>query len=139
MLRLFDRRRLASSVHQMEGHGQSKVSVVSFSQQKPSLALSGGYDKFVSLWDLDQIGADQDPEDAEDGPPELLVRPLRVQGLGLTATDGEKGIATKKLKQMAKGRNGAVCFGWRCCSSRMEGTARTFTTPRGTAMRDSRR
>lgn len=72
MLRLFDRRRLASSVHQMEGHGQCKVSVVSFSQQKPCLALSGGYDKFVSLWDLDQIGADQDPEDAEDGPPELL-------------------------------------------------------------------
>ena len=26
----------------------------------------------MMIWDLAKIGADQDPEDAEDGPPELL-------------------------------------------------------------------
>ncbi|XP_026190814.1 histone-binding protein MSI1 [Cyclospora cayetanensis] len=72
VLRLYDRRRLESCAHEMEAHGGSKASVVSFSPYKPSLFLSGGYDKGVSLWDLEQIGADQDPEDAEDGPPELL-------------------------------------------------------------------
>lgn len=78
MLRLFDRRRLSAPVHETEAHGESKVSVVSFSSHKSSLALSGGYDKFLSIWDLEQIGAEQDAEDAEDGPPELLVREFRV-------------------------------------------------------------
>ncbi|KAL8453627.1 hypothetical protein Emed_000762 [Eimeria media] len=71
-LRLFDRRKLPSPVHEMHAHGESKVSVVGFSLHAASLLLSGGYDHFVSLWDLDKIGNEQDPEDAEDGPPELL-------------------------------------------------------------------
>ncbi|KAL8271102.1 hypothetical protein Esti_004956 [Eimeria stiedai] len=71
-LRLFDRRKLPSPVHEMHAHGESKVSVVGFSLHAASLLLSGGYDHFVSLWDLDKIGDEQDPEDAEDGPPELL-------------------------------------------------------------------
>lgn len=28
------------------------------------------------MWDLTRIGAEQRPEEAPDGPPELLVRPL---------------------------------------------------------------
>ncbi len=34
--------------------------------------MSGGDDRRVMVWDLNQIGMEQSAEDAEDGPPELL-------------------------------------------------------------------
>ncbi|KAL8434725.1 hypothetical protein ACSSS7_002970 [Eimeria intestinalis] len=83
-LHLFDRRKLPTPVHEMHAHGDSKVSVVGFSLHAASLLISGGYDHFVSLWDLEKIGDEQDPEDAEDGPPELLDS----SGEGLSLVEG---------------------------------------------------
>ncbi|CDJ64552.1 WD domain, G-beta repeat domain containing protein, putative [Eimeria necatrix] len=83
LLQLYDRRRLCGAVHTLEGpsaavhtlEGPSacKVSAVSFSLQKPSFLLSGDSNKYTFLWDLEKAGEEQDPEDAEDGPPELLL------------------------------------------------------------------
>ena len=35
---------------------------------------SSGTDRRLHIWDLNKIAEEQSPEDAEDGPPELLVR-----------------------------------------------------------------
>lgn len=37
-----------------------------------SILASCGADRRVHVWDLSKIGEEQSPEDAEDGPPELL-------------------------------------------------------------------
>ena len=37
-----------------------------------SILGSASADRRVGIWDLSRIGAEQSPEDAEDGPPELL-------------------------------------------------------------------
>ena len=37
-----------------------------------SILASCSADRRVGVWDLSRIGAEQSPEDAEDGPPELL-------------------------------------------------------------------
>ena len=39
-----------------------------------SVLASSGADRRVHVWDLSRIGEEQTQEDAEDGPPELLVR-----------------------------------------------------------------
>ncbi|CDJ44617.1 hypothetical protein ETH_00042510, partial [Eimeria tenella] len=82
LLQLYDRRRLCAAVHTLEGPSAAvhtlegptacKVSAVSFSLQKPSFLLSADSNKYTFLWDLEKAGEEQDPEDAEDGPPELL-------------------------------------------------------------------
>jgi len=38
------------------------------------ILASSGSDRRVNVWDTGRIGAEQSAEDAEDGPPELLVR-----------------------------------------------------------------
>ena len=37
------------------------------------ILASSGSDRRVNIWDTGRIGTEQSPEDAEDGPPELLV------------------------------------------------------------------
>jgi histone-binding protein RBBP4 len=37
-----------------------------------SVLASCGADRRVNVWDMSKIGEEQSPEDAEDGPPELL-------------------------------------------------------------------
>ena len=44
------------------------------------ILASSGSDRRVNIWDLGRIGAEQTPEDAEDGPPELLVSECCVLG-----------------------------------------------------------
>ena len=43
------------------------------------MLASSGNDRRVDVWDMSNIGAQQSAEDAEDGPPELLVRVLLSQ------------------------------------------------------------
>lgn len=43
-----------------------------FSEDKETILASSGTDRRLNVWDLNKIGEEQSPEDAEDGPPELL-------------------------------------------------------------------
>ncbi|CDJ45859.1 WD domain, G-beta repeat domain containing protein, putative [Eimeria brunetti] len=71
-LGVYDRRRLGPALHAVEGFAALGLSSISFSFFSPSLLLAASKDKYISLLDLEKAGQDQDPEDAEDGPPELL-------------------------------------------------------------------
>ncbi|CDJ36131.1 WD domain, G-beta repeat domain containing protein, putative [Eimeria mitis] len=73
MLRLYDWRKMNEALHVVEGCCEGLgVSVVCFSPFLSSFLLCGGSNKHISFFDLNKVGEDQDPEDAEDGPPELL-------------------------------------------------------------------
>lgn len=39
-----------------------------------TILASGAGDRRICVWDTSRIGLEQDAEEAEDGPPELLVR-----------------------------------------------------------------
>jgi histone-binding protein RBBP4 len=45
---------------------------VAWSPHSPVHFASAAADRRVHIWNLDQIGAEQTPDDAEDGPPELM-------------------------------------------------------------------
>ena len=53
------------------GHGD-QVFQVSWAPFNEAILASCGADRRVNVWDLSRIGDEQTPEDAEDGPPELL-------------------------------------------------------------------
>lgn len=55
----------------MEGH-TSQIYQVEWCPHSEVHLASCGADRRVMVWDLSQIGMEQAPEDAEDGPPELL-------------------------------------------------------------------
>lgn len=40
----------------------------------PSILASGGVDRRINYWDISQPGGEQTPEEAEDGPPELVFK-----------------------------------------------------------------
>jgi WD40 repeat protein len=46
--------------------------MVEWSPFNESILGSASADRRVGIWDLSRIGMEQSPEDAEDGPPELL-------------------------------------------------------------------
>ena len=47
---------------------------VQWSPHNETILASSGSDRRLHVWDLSKIGEEQSPEDAEDGPPELVVR-----------------------------------------------------------------
>ena len=49
-----------------------QVFQVSWSPKHEAVLASCGADRRLMVWDLSRIGGEQTPEDAEDGPPELL-------------------------------------------------------------------
>jgi WD40 repeat protein len=53
---------------------------LSWSPHHDAILGSASSDRRVNIWDLTKIGEEQTPEDAEDGPPELLVRPEMREG-----------------------------------------------------------
>jgi WD40 repeat protein len=53
------------------GH-KAGVYQLSWSPFEEAVLASSGEDRRVNIWDTRRIGQEQDPEDAEDGPPELL-------------------------------------------------------------------
>lgn len=68
---LWDTRNLSQPVHHLTGH-HGEILQVQWAPQLPGVLASAASDRRVHVWDLSRIGIEQDPEDAEDGPPELL-------------------------------------------------------------------
>lgn len=68
---LHDWRNLSQRLHVFESHSE-EVFQVGWSPKHETILSSCGADRRVMIWDLSRIGDEQTPEDAEDGPPELL-------------------------------------------------------------------
>ncbi len=68
---LFDLRNLGERLHTFESHTE-EVFALGWSPRHETVLASCGADRRLMVWDLARIGAEQSPEDAEDGPPELL-------------------------------------------------------------------
>ncbi|GIL46834.1 hypothetical protein Vafri_3710 [Volvox africanus] len=68
---LHDWRNLSQRLHVFEGHAD-EVFQIGWSPKNETILASCGADRRVMVWDLSRIGDEQTPEDAEDGPPELL-------------------------------------------------------------------
>jgi histone-binding protein RBBP4 len=68
---LHDIRNLGQRLHVFDGHTE-EVFQVSWSPKNETILSSCGADRRLNIWDLSRIGAEQDAEEAEDGPPELL-------------------------------------------------------------------
>ncbi|DBA97075.1 TPA: Chromatin assembly complex, subunit 3 [Trebouxia sp. C0004] len=68
---LHDLRNLRKELHQFEHHND-EVFQIGWSRENETVMASCGADRRVMVWDLSKIGDEQTPEDAEDGPPELL-------------------------------------------------------------------
>jgi len=69
---IWDLRNLSIKLHSCENH-RDVVSQVEWHPKKKAMLASSGYDRRVCFWDLNKCGAEQSPDDAEDGPPELYV------------------------------------------------------------------
>ncbi|KAI9884983.1 MAG: Histone acetyltransferase type B subunit 2 [Watsoniomyces obsoletus] len=67
---LWDLRNIKIKLHSLEGH-QDAVTSLSWNPHEESVLGSAGYDRRVVFWDLSQIGVEQQPDDIDDGPPEL--------------------------------------------------------------------
>lgn len=71
IVKLWDLRKLDKSIHDMPGH-KAGVYQLSWSPFDEYIIASSSEDRRVNVWDTSRIGEEQSPEDAEDGPPELL-------------------------------------------------------------------
>ena len=60
-----------SPLQTLRGH-TDQVYTIHWSPFDDSVLASCSADRRIALWDLSRIGMEQTPEDAEDGPPELL-------------------------------------------------------------------
>jgi len=68
---LFDLRNLKTKLHSFESHTEEVIQVT-WSSHVETVLASASADRRIMVWDLCRIGDEQTPEDAEDGPPELL-------------------------------------------------------------------
>ena len=68
---LWDRRNLKQKLHSFTGHTE-EVYQVQWSPHDETVLSSASTDRRMNVWDISKIGEEQSPEDAEDGPPELL-------------------------------------------------------------------
>ncbi|CAJ0585181.1 unnamed protein product, partial [Mesorhabditis spiculigera] len=68
---LWDLRNLKLKLHSFESH-RDEIFQVQWSPHNETILASSGTDRRLHVWDLSKIGEEQSPEDAEDGPPELL-------------------------------------------------------------------
>lgn len=68
---LWDLRNLKQMLHSFTGH-TDQVMNVRWSPHFETILASSGADSRVMMWDISRIGEQQSPQDAEDGPPELL-------------------------------------------------------------------
>ena len=68
---IWDLRNLKFKLHSLVGH-QDSVTSLDWHPQEESVLGSSSYDRRIIFWDLSKVGEEQTPEDAEDGPPEML-------------------------------------------------------------------
>jgi WD40 repeat protein len=68
---LWDSRNLKTPLHVLEGH-TGDILQIQWSPHNESILASASGDRRINIWDLSRIGMEQEPEEAEDGPPELL-------------------------------------------------------------------
>ena len=68
---LHDIRNLKTRLHSFVNHTE-EVFQIGWSPKNETILASCGADRRLMVWDLSRIGEEQTPEDAEDGPPELL-------------------------------------------------------------------
>ena len=68
---LWDLRNLKLKLHSFESH-KDEIFQVQWSPHNETILASSGTDRRLHVWDLSKIGEEQTPEDAEDGPAELL-------------------------------------------------------------------
>lgn len=71
IVKLWDLRNLSHSLHDLHGH-KAGVYQLNWSPFSETTLASSSEDRRVYVWDTARIGQEQSPEDAEDGPPELL-------------------------------------------------------------------
>lgn len=69
---MWDLRNLKLKLHSFESH-KDEIFQVQWSPHNETILASSGTDRRLHVWDLSKIGEEQSNEDAEDGPPELLV------------------------------------------------------------------
>lgn len=69
---LWDLRNLKIKLHSFESH-KDEIFQVQWSPHNETILASSGSDRRLLVWDLSKIGDPQSAEDAEDGPPELLL------------------------------------------------------------------
>ncbi|ORY71290.1 WD40-repeat-containing domain protein [Pseudomassariella vexata] len=68
---IWDLRNVKEKVHTLEGH-QDAVTSIAWHPHEAGILGSASYDRRMIYWDLSRVGDEQQPEDQEDGPPELL-------------------------------------------------------------------
>ncbi|CEQ42943.1 SPOSA6832_04816 [Sporobolomyces salmonicolor] len=68
---LWDLRNLKLKLHTFESHADEVLSLA-WSPMNETIFASASGDRRINLWDVSKIGLEQTPEDAEDGPPELM-------------------------------------------------------------------
>ncbi|KAK3679883.1 Histone acetyltransferase type B subunit 2 [Recurvomyces mirabilis] len=58
-------------IHSLEGH-KDVITKIDWHPTDPAILASSSDDRRIIFWDLSRAGMEQTPEDAEDGPPEML-------------------------------------------------------------------
>lgn len=70
-INLWDLRKTSQKLHSFIHH-EDEVLQLAFSPHSATVFASGSSDRRINLWNMASIGLEQTPDDAEDGPPELM-------------------------------------------------------------------
>ncbi|KAL3235267.1 Histone acetyltransferase type B subunit 2 [Nakaseomyces bracarensis] len=69
---LYDMRNTAQPLYAMTGH-EDAVTSLEFDPSNDGIIVSAGADRRVIVWDIEEIGAEQQQDELEDGAPEILM------------------------------------------------------------------